>query len=154
MFDIFSEDACQLIVGLVQKVPEDRIGCTEEYGVREIKMHPWFKGVDWEKIAAKQIPPPFKPSVKNAQDTSNIDDVFLNEDPNLSDEDDIIDFMKPKGPIKYDNFTFINEIKKPSTNVSNSSSSYSDVPSQKKVHKASFLENGRTQFTVDADGNV
>lgn len=124
MFDIFSEEACQIIVGLVQKRPEDRIGCTEQYGVREIKMHPWFKGIDWEKMARKEITPPFKPTVKNADCTSNIDEIFLNEDPELSDEDTILDFLKPKGPIKYDNFTFINEIKNPtSANRENSTNS-------------------------------
>lgn len=86
-------------------------------------MHPWFKGIDWDKLARKEISPPFTPSVKGNECTSNIDDVFLNEDPDQSDEDEVMDFMKPKGPIKYDNFTFINEIKKPSTTGSSSNNS-------------------------------
>jgi len=159
MFDIFSDEACQLIVGLVQKKPEDRIGCTEEYGAREIKMHPWFRGIDWDKMDRKEIPAPFKPNVKNAEDTGNIDEIFLNEDPDLSDEDTILDFMKPKGPIKYDNFTFINEIKKPSTNsaaaTNSDTASVSDPAVAKKlISKASFLDNKNTTFTIDADGNV
>lgn len=86
-------------------------------------MHPWFKSIDWDKMARKEIPAPFKPNVKNAECTGNIDEIFLNEDPEVSDEDTILDFMKPKGPIKYDNFTFINEIKKPSTASSSETAS-------------------------------
>jgi len=37
--------------------------------------------VDWKKLLAKQIQPPFKPNVKSAVDCSNVDEVFTSEDP-------------------------------------------------------------------------
>jgi len=64
--------------------------------------------------------------------------------------------MKPKGPIKYDNFTFINEIKKPST-ANNSSNSGSDTlkvqgrRNSNQIYKSSFLENSNYMY-VDGEG--
>jgi len=40
-------------------------------------MHPWFKGIDWDKLAKKEITPPFSPNVKGFECTSNIDDVIF-----------------------------------------------------------------------------
>jgi serum/glucocorticoid-regulated kinase 2 len=37
--------------------------------------------VDWKKLLAKQIQPPFKPNAKSAVDCSNIDEVFTSEEP-------------------------------------------------------------------------
>lgn len=48
--------------------PEDRIGCKEE-GAVEVKTHKWFKGVDWELVLHRKIPPPWVPSTSDAEDT-------------------------------------------------------------------------------------
>ncbi|KAL7485761.1 hypothetical protein ACHAW6_011359 [Cyclotella cf. meneghiniana] len=40
----------------------------------DIKRHPFFDGIDWEKLAAKSLKVPFKPTVKNPLDGSNFDD--------------------------------------------------------------------------------
>lgn len=45
----------------------------------KIMAHPWFKSIDWKKLEAKQIPPPFVPQVSNSQDISNIDESFLSQ---------------------------------------------------------------------------
>lgn len=44
-----------------------------------VKAHPFFKGVDWEKMAARQIDPPFRPRVKEEDDTANFDKAFTEE---------------------------------------------------------------------------
>lgn len=44
-----------------------------------IKNHPWFAEIDWAKLLAKEIEPPFKPMVTSSDDTGNIDDEFTNE---------------------------------------------------------------------------
>ena len=31
-------------------------------GAEEVKQHPYFKSMDWEKMAKKELPPPFKPA--------------------------------------------------------------------------------------------
>jgi hypothetical protein len=39
--------------------------------------HPFFEGVDWEKVENKEYPPPIKPKVKDAGDTKHIAKMFL-----------------------------------------------------------------------------
>ena len=103
--DEMGKDARNLITRLLSRDPENRLGSN---GAEEIKKHPFFKSsmsfflspcriaarssrltpipppaniVDWKRLLAKQIQPPFKPNVKSAVDCSNVDDVFTSEDP-------------------------------------------------------------------------
>lgn len=39
-------------------------------GFQDIKEHKWFKNVSWDALANKQLPPPFQPGVKSADDTT------------------------------------------------------------------------------------
>jgi protein-serine/threonine kinase len=41
--------------------------------VEDILGHPFFKEIDREKMAKKQIQPPFKPDIKSNVDLSNFD---------------------------------------------------------------------------------
>lgn len=36
-----------------------------------IKKHQWFKHLDWEKIFAKEISPPWSPEIESERDTNN-----------------------------------------------------------------------------------
>ena len=40
-------------------------------GVVEIKLHPFFNGVDWNGVAERKTPAPLKPRLKGPEDTSN-----------------------------------------------------------------------------------
>lgn len=40
-------------------------------GVGDIKGHRWFNGLDWARLLTKQLPAPYKPTVRSASDTSN-----------------------------------------------------------------------------------
>ena len=56
-----SPDARSLMTGLLQRDPSRRLG---HNGADEIKRHPFFaKYIDWNRLLAKKIQPPFKPSV-------------------------------------------------------------------------------------------
>lgn len=56
----------------------------------EIKSHPFFKDIDWNKLLNKSYLPPFKPNVENLLDTSNFDPDFTNEKPQDSVVDDFL----------------------------------------------------------------
>lgn len=71
--------AADLCSRLLLKNPKQRIGCSKEKGVDEIKEHPWFKDIDWGMLERKEIEPPFKPQVRNSKDLSCIDEEFLQE---------------------------------------------------------------------------
>ncbi|KAF9042901.1 kinase-like domain-containing protein [Panaeolus papilionaceus] len=75
--DIPSE-ARSVMTGLLQRDPSRRLGAN---GGEEIKRHPFFaKYIDWNKLLAKKIQPPFKPSVESVLDVANFDPDFTNEE--------------------------------------------------------------------------
>lgn len=74
----FSVEAKSLLQGLLDKDPVRRLGASEE-DASEIKRHPWFAKINWDKLVKKQIEPPYKPMVTSTEDTRNIDRMFLNE---------------------------------------------------------------------------
>jgi serine/threonine protein kinase len=78
MKQYFSVEAKSLLSGLLERDPSKRLGSSTEDAL-EIKRHPWFAKLDWDKLMAKAVPPPFKPYVSSPEDTRNIDKMFLNE---------------------------------------------------------------------------
>jgi len=76
-----SPEARSLLTGLLERIPEKRIS-----DPALIKKHPYFKGLDWDKIVRKEVEPPFIPNVKGKSDTSQVDQEFLSETPRLSVE--------------------------------------------------------------------
>jgi len=59
--EIFSKNAISLLQGLLQKRPENRLGCGKR-GIQEIKEHPFFETIDWGLLESGYIDPPFVPS--------------------------------------------------------------------------------------------
>ncbi|XKL64950.1 hypothetical protein PGB90_005036 [Kerria lacca] len=43
-------------------------------GTDAVKMHEWFKPIDWMKLYQKKVTPPFIPEVKSIDDTSNFEE--------------------------------------------------------------------------------
>ncbi|KAG7663610.1 YPK2 [[Candida] subhashii] len=78
-------DAQDLLIKLLQKDPKYRLN-----DAQEIKAHPFFKDIDWNKLLNKSYLPPFKPNVENLLDTSNFDQDFTNEKPQDSVVDDFL----------------------------------------------------------------
>jgi serine/threonine protein kinase len=84
----FDRDIVTLIKGLIRKDP------TKRYGANKVKSHEFFKRVNFEHIEKKSIEPPFFPTVKSENDTSNFKTIkapMLNKDncPKLKASDDI-----------------------------------------------------------------
>ena len=65
-----------LISKLLIKDPAKRLGGGGQTDAREIKRHPFFRGIDWDRLAKKLIPAPFKPIIKDELDTRNFSDDF------------------------------------------------------------------------------
>ncbi|KAF9560754.1 Serine/threonine kinase [Mortierella alpina] len=78
-----SRDSVSILQKLLTRDPEKRLG-SGKTDAEEIKRHPFFKGVNWQDILDKKIPPPFFPKVRGPTDTSNFDVEFTREIPVLT----------------------------------------------------------------------
>ncbi|KAK7691551.1 hypothetical protein QCA50_004950 [Cerrena zonata] len=79
-------DAMSVMIGLLQRNPAKRLGAG---GAEEIKRHPFFsKHIDWHRLLAKKIQPPFKPSVESVLDVANFEQEFTGEEAQDSHVDD------------------------------------------------------------------
>ncbi|CAA93901.1 serine/threonine protein kinase S6K family Sck2 [Schizosaccharomyces pombe] len=74
---LLSVEARDLIKLLLNRNPKHRLGAHGD--VEEVMKHPFFDGIDWKKLAAKEISPPFKPIVEGEIDVSNFDVEFTNK---------------------------------------------------------------------------
>jgi hypothetical protein len=76
--DSLSPTARDLIAKLLNKNGARRIGASER-DVEEIKEHPFFARMNWEKLMRKQIEAPWKPVIKSDVDTRNFDPEFTTQ---------------------------------------------------------------------------
>lgn len=54
---------------LLTKNPAHRLGCVAaEGGETAIINHPFFDGIDWEKLNRRDLEPPFKPRIVSASE--------------------------------------------------------------------------------------
>ncbi|GAA5940927.1 uncharacterized protein JCM15063_000922 [Sporobolomyces koalae] len=79
---VIGEDGKQFVKGLLNRNPKHRLGATRD--AAELKEHAFFKNIDWELLAQRAIPPPFKPYVDSDESVANFDPEFT--EANLFDE--------------------------------------------------------------------
>jgi len=70
-----------LIKGLLEVDTTKRLGCAAQ-GAEEIKAHPWFFGIEWDKVYDHRYQAPLVPFVEDQLDTKNYADY---SDQDLSD---------------------------------------------------------------------
>ncbi|XP_004465985.1 ribosomal protein S6 kinase alpha-2 isoform X9 [Dasypus novemcinctus] len=80
MPQFLSMEAQSLLRALFKRNPCNRLGAGLD-GVEEIKRHPFFVTIDWNKLYRKEIRPPFKPAVGRPEDTFHFDSEFTSRTP-------------------------------------------------------------------------
>ena len=70
-----SPPARDFLSKLLDRDPLARLGYN---GVEEVKSHPYYETIDWDKLLAKEMEPPFKPRVRGESDVGNVDKSFQN----------------------------------------------------------------------------
>uniref|UniRef100_G3VW06 non-specific serine/threonine protein kinase n=1 Tax=Sarcophilus harrisii TaxID=9305 RepID=G3VW06_SARHA len=80
MPQFLSIEAQSLLRALFKRNPSNRLGAGLD-GVEEIKRHPFFVTIDWNKLYRKEIKPPFKPAVGRPEDTFHFDPEFTSRTP-------------------------------------------------------------------------
>ncbi|KAI8350326.1 hypothetical protein EDC96DRAFT_577796 [Choanephora cucurbitarum] len=100
-----SSDSISICQQLLQREPTQRLGAGPDDAV-PIKAHPFFRGVNWEDMLAKRVPPPFYPTISGRLDTSNFDEEFTNEVPALTPMDSNLNRIEQQ---EFTNFSYVAE---------------------------------------------
>uniref|UniRef100_A0AAY5EGH6 Ribosomal protein S6 kinase n=1 Tax=Electrophorus electricus TaxID=8005 RepID=A0AAY5EGH6_ELEEL len=75
--------ARDIIQRLLIKDPKKRLGSGLS-GAQNVKSHPFYQKINWEDLAAKNVPAPFKPVIRDELDVSNFAEEFTEMDPTYS----------------------------------------------------------------------
>lgn len=78
----FSSDAKLIIQGLCQRKPTKRLGVVRQIiegkavgGAHLIKLHPWWNGMEWDKLYARQLQAPHTPKIGSNTDLRNFEQI-------------------------------------------------------------------------------
>ncbi|KAJ0176818.1 hypothetical protein K1T71_007997 [Dendrolimus kikuchii] len=85
--------------------PQKRLGCGAR-GEEDVRTHPFFRRIDWARIEARDVQPPFKPKIKHRKDVSNFDKQFTQEKTELTPTDKL--FMMNLDQTEFMGFSFLN----------------------------------------------
>jgi len=107
-FPPFLSEPCKsLIVQLLNRDPKKRLGSKDD--VNDLKAHPFFKPLNFEKLMKKEVDVAYKPKVKaGGTDTSNFDGVFTAEPvvDSMITPGTLAQTMKEEGPDGFGGFTY------------------------------------------------
>jgi len=73
-----SPNAKSILKMLLDRNPKTRLG-SGRGGAAEVKKHPFFESIAWDKLLKKEVTPPFIPTTTGKLDTQNVDDEFKKE---------------------------------------------------------------------------
>uniref|UniRef100_A0A8C1RIM8 Protein kinase C n=1 Tax=Cyprinus carpio TaxID=7962 RepID=A0A8C1RIM8_CYPCA len=103
-----SKEAVSILKAFMTKSPSKRLGCVVSQGLEEaIKVHPFFKEIDWVLLEQRKIKPPFKPRIKTKRDVNNFDQDFTREEPVLTPVEDAI--IKQINQDEFKGFSYFGE---------------------------------------------
>lgn len=63
---------------LLQKVPSKRLGYKND--AADLKVHPFFKNINWKKLTKKEIETPMTPDLKGEDDVSYFSEEFTKKE--------------------------------------------------------------------------
>ena len=77
-------NAAMLLKQLLERDPEKRL-----HEPKDIMAHPYFSNIDWEKLYAKKITPPYIPQVSSEDSIENIDTSFTSKEAKIEEDGDV-----------------------------------------------------------------
>lgn len=97
-----SDEAQDFILRLLCYDKSLRMGAGPQ-GMHDIMRHPWFVGLDWDRLERSEIRPPFRPPVESPSDIHNFDAEFTSEPP----VDSVVD-RELNYTVVFDSFSYVN----------------------------------------------
>ncbi len=98
-----TSDARDILQGLLAKDPSQRLDA------QGVKQHPWFAGMDWDKLYRMELTPPFRPQLADVTDVRYFDPVFTKEAPRDSIvSESVAGRLGSSTQAAFEGFTFIN----------------------------------------------
>ncbi|KAF9930443.1 hypothetical protein FBU30_000494 [Linnemannia zychae] len=80
--EMVSAPCIDVVSKLCERDISKRLGCTSE-GLDAFKNHPWFQGIEWDKLVTKEAIPPFEPDSKRANfdATHELEELLMEDNP-------------------------------------------------------------------------
>eukprot|EP00794_Sanderia_malayensis_P009038 gene9038-10005_t len=100
-----TRESVSIIKGFLTKHPLKRLG-SGDTGEQDIRDHVFFRHIDWNKLANREIQPPFKPKVRSKRSFDNFDPEFTEEAARLSPIDRA--FVQNIDHRVFDGFSYVN----------------------------------------------
>jgi serum/glucocorticoid-regulated kinase 2 len=108
--DDMSRDAADLCERFLAREPTERLGYR---GASEVKAHKFFRNIDWDALARKELSPPWVPPVLSAHDVSQIAPQWTDRAPKITESPEgltLRDTMAvQETPPSFRGFTFAHE---------------------------------------------
>ena len=101
-----SAHAKDILAKLLDRNPASRLG-SGATDMMELTSHPFFASINWQKLRKKEIPAPYKPTVRDNTDVSNFDACFTSEEVKDTFVENSHLTEAQKAERKFDNFTFV-----------------------------------------------
>ncbi|XP_047514678.1 putative protein kinase C delta type homolog isoform X8 [Pieris napi] len=99
-----SAEGLDILTRLLDKDARTRLGAPEcEHG--DVRDHPFFREVPWDRLERRDLPAPFKPRVRHPLDTQYFDRAFTCERPRLTAVEPHVLRSMDQGPFKGFSYT-------------------------------------------------
>ena len=80
MPQFLTPEAQSLLRVLFKRNPANRLGHGHK-GIENIKLHAFFRPINWDKLMKREVPPPFKPACSRPDDAFYFDTEFTSRTP-------------------------------------------------------------------------
>ncbi len=101
--EYMSPEAKDMLKRLLRKNPDKRLGA------EGMRAHPWFAGIDWDRLYRMELTPPFRPQLADVTDVRYFDPMFTKEVPRDSVVPDSVLHNLNDTQAAFEGFTFVDK---------------------------------------------